>query len=675
MKKLLVFIFLFVPLLKAQETLTQEEINDFYISPLDSNNYDLSTIINQIMSLNLIEALPKIEQNFWQQSCWNQQWFLDAMLRFNSTFTYQYSQMFLDSLSKPENEKYNGYTCVDILSSKVKIIEILYKLGDYSHVEEVFELIERDRLNGSSFSNGVLLLPYIYKYRIDLKEQAKQELLSAVNNAMDDYSVFAYSLTLSQAFGEEEIPEMIQLFQTITIPQAKRGILEFYFSKYENKFDLNELVKESLINEQSAELRLYLSKVLILGFATPSDYVFLTNYIQNEPNDTIKSLIQLEIETFRPPTPDSTESTNSLLNSLYNYVDSVYNYAWLNNLEFKDELQLILQSAKTNLQNGDSLACREDVKAFQDSVNYVFADSLNQDPRFVTLEGWKFLYWNAQYILDRLPEIPSTEGINTYSVFATHGVWLEQNSEVISGNTGVNEFGLPPFMDSGVELSIGIGTETPAGYRIKANRIKVKQNATVNSDVYYNELENNGTITGTLNTPLEIPLFTTLPEFHQSTPGTENIVVPQNGEYTLSPGAYGEIQVKKNGRLIFTGGEYHIFNFNGGDNNQLLFQSESEVRIKDKFDSGQGSYIGPEDTTTLSADEIIFYVEGINGNNGNLGATPKAAKIGISNTVKANFYVPNGTLWLRQNSEVEGSFIGKDVDVGIGVTVKLNSAF
>jgi IPT/TIG domain. len=46
------------------------------------------------------------------------------------------------------------------------------------------------------------------------------------------------------------------------------------------------------------------------------------------------------------------------------------------------------------------------VKAFQDLVDNVYKDSLNTDPRFVTIEGWKFLYWNAKYILDRLPEIP-----------------------------------------------------------------------------------------------------------------------------------------------------------------------------------------------------------------------------------------------------------------------------
>ena len=78
--------------------------------------------------------------------------------------------------------------------------------------------------------------------------------------------------------------------------------------------------------------------------------------------------------------------------------------------------------------------------------------------------------------------------------------------------------------------------------------------------------------------------------------------------------------------------------------------------------------------TQVSAADIVFYVAGINGNTGNLGATPKAAKIGINNKVKANFYVPNGTLWIRQDSNVEGSFIGKDIIVGISAKVSLNAA-
>ncbi|MCO6448893.1 MAG: hypothetical protein J5I67_14765, partial [Ignavibacterium album] len=86
-------------------------------------------------------------------------------------------------------------------------------------------------------------------------------------------------------------------------------------------------------------------------------------------------------------------------------LDTIFNYNWLGDLNFSNELKNILTTAKTNLQNGDSLACRVQVKAFQDLVDNVYKDSLNTDQRFVTIEGWKFLYWNAQYILDRLPKL------------------------------------------------------------------------------------------------------------------------------------------------------------------------------------------------------------------------------------------------------------------------------
>jgi hypothetical protein len=146
-------------------------------------------------------------------------------------------------------------------------------------------------------------------------------------------------------------------------------------------------------------------------------------------------------------------------------------------------------------------------------------------------------------------------------------------------------------------------------------------------------------------------------------------------EQVLQPGRYGDIQLRMNGKLIFIGGEYHIKNLNAGFNTKIIFQSPSEVRIAGKFDSNEGSYIGPQDTSSMSAKDIIFYVGGINGATGNLSAVPKAAKIGINNKVKANFFVPNGTLWIMMNSDAEGAFIAKDVSVGVGTRIKLNSAF
>ena len=400
----------------AQQDLSQEEI-DFYISNLSNIEDDQSTAIEYFIKNKMVAVLPSLEQYFWQQKCLNQQDFLEGMYYLNSNLTHEYAIALFDSLNKPQkekydpNEKYNRYDCLNILDAKVRCIEILYYLGDYSKVDEVFELIERDREWSVNYSNGISLLPYIYKNRPDYKERAKQELMNAISTATDDYTIFSYSLSLTQAFGEEEIPEMIQIFRNSPSPQAKKAMLEFYFSNYEDKFDLNGLVKETLLTESNDELRLFLVKILLLGFAGSDDYEFVKNYIQSEPNDTIKALVQFEVNSFQPPPPDSSKSILELIGKLLELVDTLNLKILIGNNTFSDELKSSLLLAKTNLQNGDSLACAIDIKSFQDSVDYVYKDSLNTDPRFVTMEGWKFLFYNAQYILDRLPEPSSSPNL------------------------------------------------------------------------------------------------------------------------------------------------------------------------------------------------------------------------------------------------------------------------
>ncbi|MGQ9848281.1 MAG: hypothetical protein ACUVQP_12385, partial [Bacteroidales bacterium] len=336
---------------------TQEEIN-IYITELSNPYINHFTPIYYFIKHNVVDALPMIEQYFWQQSCENQQYFLDALYFLGSSLTHQYALALFDSLSKPQKEKYdstekyNWYDCHDILSAKVDCIKILYSLGDYSKTNEVFELIERDNEEGVVPNTGINLLPFIIRYRPDLREQAKEELMQAISNATDDRAMFSYSLALSSAFDEEEIPEIVQIFKNSSSPQVKRALMEFYFSRFEDKFDLNGLVKESLLTEPNEELRLFYVKVLLLGFATPSDYEFIKNYYQSESNDTIKSLIQYEINSFIPALIDTAYTTLDMLYNLMNYVDSVYSYTWLGDLTFSNELKNILTTAKTKLQNG-----------------------------------------------------------------------------------------------------------------------------------------------------------------------------------------------------------------------------------------------------------------------------------------------------------------------------------
>ncbi|MGE5845491.1 MAG: hypothetical protein ACM34O_02120 [Ignavibacteria bacterium] len=119
---------------------------------------------------------------------------------------------------------------------------------------------------------------------------------------------------------------------------------------------------------------------------------------------------------------------------------------------------------------------------------------------------------------------------------------------------------------------------------------------------------------------------------------------------------------------------YNIKNLNAGFNAKLMFQSAGDIRISGKFNGNEGSYrTAGYHFFERKRNKTLF--SRINGTAGTLSAAPKAVKIGIKNKVKANFYVPNGTLWIMMNSDLEGAFIAKDLSIGVGTKIKLNSAF
>ena len=263
-------------------------------------------------------------------------------------------------------------------------------------------------------------------------------------------------------------------------------------------------------------------------------------------------------------------------------------------------------------------------------------------------------------------------------VFATNSVHLKQNNQIFSGSVVVNAASPGPTLASQDELVVGVGVTVPDGYAIKGDSIHIKQGADVAADVFYNEITNNGSITGDLFQPLTFPVFQQLPPFVVAPgggPEPDDILVLAGESIVLDAGDYGEIKVKQNGSVTFTGGVYNIRSIDSGIGTDLIFAAASELRIAEKFASDKNSFVGPEVGSGVSASEIIFYINGVNGNSGNFGATPRAAKLGLNNDVMANFYVPNGTLWIRQNTVAVGAFLGRDVLVGIGTSLTLNSFF
>lgn len=273
----------------------------------------------------------------------------------------------------------------------------------------------------------------------------------------------------------------------------------------------------------------------------------------------------------------------------------------------------------------------------------------------------------------------STETFADVVLFATNSAHLKQGSQVVSGDVVVNrddEFASGPTLTNQRELTVGVSVDTPAGYNVKADRITVKMKAVVAGDLFYKTtLQNNGTISGSTFDNLELPVFETLPAFEAQVPrpGSSDVFVPNGGTAVIAAGDYNEWDFNQNAVVHFTGGTYNVQEINSGNSVDLFFDAPSIIRVADKLRISQNSNVGSENG--VAASEIIFYVNGVNGNSGNLGATPRAVNTGINSNISANIYAPNGTIWIRKNSDLVGAFIGRDVILGDGATVTLDSFF
>lgn len=269
-------------------------------------------------------------------------------------------------------------------------------------------------------------------------------------------------------------------------------------------------------------------------------------------------------------------------------------------------------------------------------------------------------------------------GFSPVVIFATNSVDLDQGSHVNSGDVVVNSGGTGTTLGcSNRRLCVGIGVSTPAGYKAKADSIQIKSNGAILGSAYCNSLTNNGSQPGLTCSSLSLPVFAIPPSFTAESPraSAADVLVAQNGTATLPPGDYGTITAKQNAVVTMTGGIYNVRAIDFGQSTTLKFQGRSEVRVEGKLSIDQDSFVGPAAGYPVATSDIVFFVAGINGNNGNLGSTPQAAKIGISSVAKASFYVPYGTLHIRQNANVTGAFLARDVQVGQGAAIALDSWF
>jgi hypothetical protein len=100
----------------------------------------------------------------------------------------------------------------------------------------------------------------------------------------------------------------------------------------------------------------------------------------------------------------------AMLDTLISYKHKSSGLGWLADKNFVKELDNHLENAQKHLAKTDSTNAYKEIEKFQEKVNKEYEKTRDaqkkgkpRDKRFVTEDGWKLLYFNAQYIIDRLP--------------------------------------------------------------------------------------------------------------------------------------------------------------------------------------------------------------------------------------------------------------------------------
>jgi hypothetical protein len=269
-------------------------------------------------------------------------------------------------------------------------------------------------------------------------------------------------------------------------------------------------------------------------------------------------------------------------------------------------------------------------------------------------------------------------------VFASNSVQLKKEVDVSSGNIMVNNAHVDDDDDEDddedddddeeFELKVDKKVTVASGFALKANHIQIKKDAEIDSDVYYNDLDNKGDIAGTEYSPLSLPLFSSLPPFKSAPAGSQDITVDKNQSVDLAPGDYGKIKVKDNGTLTFSAGVYNIQKIELKKKAKLRMDGDgtTEVRVEESMKTGKEAYIGPANGSMIQPSDIIFYIAGTGDDDDD---DENEVKFGKKGSVFATVYAPSSKIEVKEKTDVTGALYANEVKVDKEANLTLDSFF
>lgn len=373
-----------------------------YIGYLDSTDATFAfEAIQRIGEHGITEAIPKLEELFWKREPLYQDHYLRLLWKLGAPSALSFARALIDS-ADAQRRRLGG---VDPLHRKVLATEVLVDLGDYSTTPLVFELLRREKPRVQSDARRILK-PIAQKVP-QYADSAYAELLRLVREGPQRDDRFLSLIDLVELYGNR----MIELLFERAVDDTNFVIRRFAFNKlliFEPP-TIKQFLYKRIFVEPAWSFRSTIADTLLYRFGAPQDYRVVQEYQRWETQPTAKSLTGFRLRDFKPPVPSTTTPVSVMLDTLISTKHQVFALGWLGDKNFVNELDNHLENAQKHLARRDSVNCGKEVEKFQEKVQKEYEKTVDnekknepRDKRFVTVEAWKFLYYHAQYVIDRL---------------------------------------------------------------------------------------------------------------------------------------------------------------------------------------------------------------------------------------------------------------------------------
>ena len=361
------------------------------VSPedLDHSNYGVRFNALKIMvKEKRVDFIPEIKARLFEQPDLTMQFaFLDALAKL---YDPEVEQLTLSFIQQSDNFQYSE----DPLFYKVQATEILFDLNNYSTIQYVFDLLNRDQNRVDPIA--IVLLKRIMLELPGQYQNALSEIVRIFNNVQIPGMFRLIALEVLEEVNYSEIIEL-SLFAAINDPDPEirfKSNRVLGARKYQG---LHELYTQQLSVEPEAYIRSTYATSLLILFGEPADLKLVIDYQPGEPDITSREFVAAAIENFIPLKPD-TLNWQGMITKLLSYTDELFLFGWIKNEETRDYYIRKLNAVKEAIENNNATAEACTI------INDKLLPKAEQDLKgeLITTEGYKFLHYYTIYVKEEI---------------------------------------------------------------------------------------------------------------------------------------------------------------------------------------------------------------------------------------------------------------------------------